>query len=259
MDLLSYVRRIAVADQPARREALLALLRELDSPFVHYRDQRAEHRPENIMVRLGGDGPRLVIGAHYDSVPGSTGANDDAAGVAVLLGLLGMYLRERPPVPVDIAFFDLEEVGLAGSRVYLERVGPDNILAMINLDVCGTGDTVLLGPRRHVEAGPLRSPIRTVVNGGAFRGEIIERMPPGDDRAFEQAGVAAISVAMLPHDDVQVLRDALAALRQGQRPAQMPAIAETFHNGSRDSIDVIEERSMQTMLEWVLRVVRQLG
>ena len=85
MELLTYVRRIAVADQPSRREALLAQQRELDSPFVHYRDLPAEHRPENIVVRLGGETPRLVIGAHYDSVPGSTGANDNAAGVAVLL------------------------------------------------------------------------------------------------------------------------------------------------------------------------------
>ena len=71
MDLLSYVRRIAVADQPARREALLALLRELDSPFIHYRDLPAEHRPENIVVRLGGDGSRLVIEAHYGGAMGA--------------------------------------------------------------------------------------------------------------------------------------------------------------------------------------------
>jgi len=70
MELLSYIKRIAVIDQAAWREALLALLRELDSPFVHYREQPAEHRPENIVVRLGGETPRLVIGAHYDSVPG---------------------------------------------------------------------------------------------------------------------------------------------------------------------------------------------
>ena len=160
MDLLSYVRRIAVADQPARREALLALLREHDSPFVHYRDQPTEHRPENTVVRLGGDGPRLVIGAHYDSVPGSTGANDNAAGVAVLLACCERSCTNYRAWPSTSPSSTWREVGLAASRAYLERVGPENVLAMINLDVCGTGDTVLLGPRRHVEAGPLSGPLR---------------------------------------------------------------------------------------------------
>ena len=60
-------------------------------------------------------------------------------------------------------------------------------------------------------------------------------------------------------DDVPVLRDARAAMRQGRPPAQMPAIAETFHNGSRDSVDVIEEQAMHTVLQWVQCVVQQLG
>ena len=176
MDLLSYVRRIAVADQPARREALLALLRELDSPFVHYRDQRAEHRPENIVVRLGSDGPRLVIGAHYDSVPASTSANDNVAGVAVLLGLLGTYLRERPPVPVDIAFFDLEEEELAGSRAYLERVGPDN-------KHIGDDQSRCVRDRRYRAAGSTPARRGRSVEEPDPRGDGRWRVPRRDHRA----------------------------------------------------------------------------
>ncbi len=53
MDLLPYLGRIAVADQQDRRNALLAILRELDCPFVLYREQVAEHRPENKILWCG--------------------------------------------------------------------------------------------------------------------------------------------------------------------------------------------------------------
>jgi hypothetical protein len=35
----------------------------------------------------------LLLGAHYDSVPGSPGANDNASGVAALLEIARMFLR----------------------------------------------------------------------------------------------------------------------------------------------------------------------
>src|SRR4051794_37438556 len=103
MDLLPYVQRIASADQAVRRNELLTILRELDCPFVMYREFLDEHRPENVVVRFQPEAPRrLVVGAHYDSVPSSTGANDNGAGVAVLLGLLQTYRTQSPAVPVDL-------------------------------------------------------------------------------------------------------------------------------------------------------------
>src|SRR5215472_13369475 len=105
MGLLDDLHRVAVADQIARRNALLMLLREIDAPFTLSRLRLGTHCPENITVRFQEPaGPRLVVGAHYDSVPGSTGANDNGAGVVVLLSWLRRALAHPPHLPVEVVF-----------------------------------------------------------------------------------------------------------------------------------------------------------
>jgi hypothetical protein len=51
----------------------------------------------------------FVVGAHYDSVAGSPGANDNATGVAAVLELARMMKNEQPPRPIIFAFFPNEE------------------------------------------------------------------------------------------------------------------------------------------------------
>ena len=41
---------------------------------------------ENIIVRFGHGEKKIVVGAHYDAVEGSPGADDNGSGVAVVLG-----------------------------------------------------------------------------------------------------------------------------------------------------------------------------
>jgi hypothetical protein len=50
-------------------------------------------RCANLEVAVAGDGggPVIVIGAHYDSVRGSPGADDNASGVATLLELSRLF------------------------------------------------------------------------------------------------------------------------------------------------------------------------
>ncbi len=51
----------------------------------------------------------FVVGAHYDSVEGSPGANDNASGVAALLELSRILKTDTPGRPVILAFFPNEE------------------------------------------------------------------------------------------------------------------------------------------------------
>lgn len=44
-------------------------------------------------------------------------------------------------------------------------------------------------------------------------------------------------------------------MRQLRPAAHMPAIAETIHNGLRDTVAVIEEAAMQTALAWLTALV----
>ncbi len=68
-----------------------------------------------------------VIGAHYDTVPGTPGADDNASAVAVLLELAARLGRSPPPVPVRLVAFTLEEppahtTAHQGSRVFVRRI-----------------------------------------------------------------------------------------------------------------------------------------
>lgn len=66
--------------------------------------------------------PPLLIGAHYDTVPSSPGADDNASALAVLLetaqALIDVMLRR----PIHFVAFNLEEQGLLGSSAYAARM-----------------------------------------------------------------------------------------------------------------------------------------
>ena len=66
------------------------------------------------------DGPApLLIGAHYDTVVGSPGADDNASGLAVLLEAADRLRHLVVARPVWLAAFCLEEQGLLGSRAFI--------------------------------------------------------------------------------------------------------------------------------------------
>ncbi len=67
-----------------------------------------------------GSGARspLLIGAHYDTVPGSPGADDNASALAVLLEAADALRTVAPERPIQFVAFSHEEQGLLGSTAY---------------------------------------------------------------------------------------------------------------------------------------------
>jgi Zn-dependent M28 family amino/carboxypeptidase len=53
--------------------------------------------------------PRVLVGAHYDTVPGTPGADDNASGVTVMLEVARRLAGQRPEATVEFAAFTLEE------------------------------------------------------------------------------------------------------------------------------------------------------
>ncbi len=86
-------------------------------------------RSENLEVTLPGvhkPSEIILIGAHYDSVKGSPGANDNASGVAALIELSGALAQAKPARTLRFVAFVNEEPpffywGEMGSKVYAER------------------------------------------------------------------------------------------------------------------------------------------
>ena len=86
--------------------------------------------------------PPILIGAHYDTVPGSPGADDNATGIAVLLELARFFSSNAANFPIRLVAFDLEEYGLLGSTSYANFLKEQNqaLRLMISLEMLGYCD-----------------------------------------------------------------------------------------------------------------------
>ncbi len=104
-------------------------------------------RCENLEVTLpGASRPQqiIVVGAHYDSVSGSPGANDNASGVAALLELSRALAQAQPARTIRFVAFVNEESpffarGEMGSKVYARAAHGrgDDIRLMVSLEMLG--------------------------------------------------------------------------------------------------------------------------
>jgi len=97
-------------------------------------ERRGTTRPEEI----------VVVGAHYDSVMGSPGANDNVTGAAALLEIARSLATQQPARTVRCAFFVNEEppfylTGEMGSLVHARaaRQRGERIVAMLSLETLG--------------------------------------------------------------------------------------------------------------------------
>jgi Zn-dependent M28 family amino/carboxypeptidase len=86
----------------------------------------------------------VVIGAHYDSVAGTVGADDNASGVAALLALARSFASEKPARTLRFVAFANEEPPWfqhyeMGSLVYAKRsrARGERIVAMLSLETLG--------------------------------------------------------------------------------------------------------------------------
>ena len=84
----------------------------------------------------------LIVGAHYDTVPGSPGADDNGSGVAVLLEVARALQDFSFNSSVRLVAFSLEEYGFIGSAHHAEeaRKKGEKIVGMISLEMVGFTD-----------------------------------------------------------------------------------------------------------------------
>ena len=99
----------------------------------------------NIETEIHGASRQIiVIGAHYDSVLGAPGANDNGSGMAAVLALARRLAKKQPSQTLRFVAFVNEEppyfqTSQMGSLVYASRCKArgDQISAMISLETIG--------------------------------------------------------------------------------------------------------------------------
>ena len=82
----------------------------------------------------------VIFMAHYDSVAFSTGVYDNGAGSVNIMEILRYYLENAPKRTLRFIWFGSEEVGLLGSKAYVESHADEleSIKFGINIDLGGT-------------------------------------------------------------------------------------------------------------------------
>jgi len=89
----------------------------------------------------------IVISAHYDHLGIKNGkiyngADDDASGISALFSFAEYFKKHPPKHSVILAAFDAEELGLKGSKYFVENsiILLDNIEVNINMDMIARSD-----------------------------------------------------------------------------------------------------------------------
>jgi aminopeptidase YwaD len=105
------------AEHQARvREQMLARLASLGWETRTHEVPSVGYSGVNVVARRAGSTARTwLVGAHYDTVPGSPGADDNGIAVAGLLEIARVLEGSRPRDAIELVAWDLEERDIAGS------------------------------------------------------------------------------------------------------------------------------------------------
>lgn len=101
-------------------------------------------------------------------------------------------------------FFDREEYADRGSEQYIEEVGKENIKAMINIDTCGFGDTIIVGTETNLQKFYSLNIINKKLLDKDYI-KIIKINPCSDDRSFEEQNIPNIHIQALPKEDLKII------------------------------------------------------
>ena len=98
----------------------------------------------NIVGRLSTSlaGPLVILGAHFDAVEDTPGADDNASGVAVLLEAARILAQAKLRLPIVFCAFNLEEWNMIGSTHFARRLkaAGAKVAAMVSLEMVGYTD-----------------------------------------------------------------------------------------------------------------------
>lgn len=123
-----------------RQQARDYIVRELQSAGWATQLQEFEGGV-NILAQAAGASPdagTILLGAHYDTVERSPGADDNATAVAAALEAARLLRNTGAKRSLLLAFFDLEEVGLVGSKAFVKLLPPsESIKGAVVMDMIG--------------------------------------------------------------------------------------------------------------------------
>ena len=261
---LALARLVVGRSNPERQAAVTRYLGHRGIAFARHAFATFEGHGENYGVDVGSGDRVLVLIAHHDAVPGSPGANDNAAAVGILLHLLERLARTPPSgLRVRFLFPACEELGYLGARAYVKDAPLLGIAGVLSLELCGIGDSLVLWDVDE-ETAFLGAATRALEGLGRRRDEsyhVVGRIPVfgSDHRAFTAAGIPAYGLSIVPAREADALRRFIlnprrSALRQ---LVHRPVPFDTYHT-SRDAYATLDSAACDQVVAALEAIIAEL-
>ena len=177
------------------RDAIALLQDGAERMRVTLVQTESERESRNVVAEIPGSDRAeeiMVFTAHYDSVPFSRGAWDNASGCADILMLYRYFCEHRPRRTMRFIWCGAEERGLLGSKAYTEAHADEleRIRFCLNIDMTGTAlgyDLV------HVTAdSSLVGFLESLSRERGFSLQVQHDVHSSDSTPFADAGVPAV-------------------------------------------------------------------
>lgn len=195
----------------------------------------------NVVVEIAGQSEALkreviIVGAHFDTVPDTPGADDNGTGTAALLEIARVLKDQRLQRTVRLVFFDLEEAGLIGARQYAAGVRDEvkaatiDVVLMLSVEMIGYFSDEP-GSQRNPFKGVPGGPQATVADFIALCGHSRDKAVVAQlEKAMNEAepSLKTLRVDGFPNETIPLMPPDL--LRSDHAPfllSQMPAVMVT--------------------------------
>jgi len=258
---LALVRLLEGRSNAERESAVARYLRARGVSFTLHPFSSDEGSGENFAVDLGAGERVLLLAAHHDAVPGSPGANDNAAAVGLLLSLIERLAAASPTkLRVRCVFTAAEERGYLGARNYVGDVDVGELAGVLSLELCGIGDSLVVWDAEG-ETPFLRTVSSALEGIGLARDasyHVVGRIPMfgSDHRAFVPLGVPAYGFTLVPSANAEALRQFVWSLVLGaiRHLIRRPVPFDTYHT-PRDRRGTLEPAALALALRALEAVI----
>jgi Zn-dependent M28 family amino/carboxypeptidase len=257
-------------------EHLDAAARYIEDAFAGYRVERQQYDVEgvsvaNLIVEIRGTAKPdeiVIVGAHYDSVDGSPGADDNASGVAGMLALARRFAKGKPARTLRFVAWVNEEpphfqTRSMGSYVYAKRCRARNerIVAALSLEMLGYYDDA---PGSQQYPPPLSALYPDTANFIGVAGNIGSRSLVNQCiKAFRANSAFPAQAAVLPEMIPQTGWSDQWSFWQFGFPALMVTDTALYRNPHyhlfSDTPEKLDYERMAAVVEGLASVVRVLG
>jgi Zn-dependent M28 family amino/carboxypeptidase len=167
---------------------------------------------QNVVAQLPGKRSKefVVFSAHYDhigildAVAGDSianGADDDASGVAAVLALARHFSQQpQPERTLVFALFDAEEAGMLGSKHLAQQLDPEQVVAVVNLEMLGKPSKFGMGKGfiTGYEVGQLPQLLQQAATPGALNPDPYLQLNlfyRSDNAPFARLGIPAHTIS----------------------------------------------------------------